>query len=48
MVDGETLQLVAQQPISVLERSTLPRERLDHEAFLAEMENRSEPGGLGW
>ena len=29
----------------MLERSTLPRERLDHEAFLAEMENRSNPVG---
>ncbi len=44
VVDGETLQL-SHTADQVLERSTLPRERLDHEAFLAEMENRSSPVG---
>ena len=42
VVDSETLQL-SHTADQVLERSTLPRERLDHEAFLAEMENRSSP-----
>jgi carboxylate-amine ligase len=42
LVDAETLQLahVADQ---VVPRSTLPRDRLDHEAFLAEIEVRSTP-----
>jgi glutamate---cysteine ligase / carboxylate-amine ligase len=44
LVDPETLQL-SHTADRVLERSTLPRERLDHEAFLAEMENRSSPVG---
>src|SRR5215210_7486754 len=44
LVDPETLQL-SHTADQVLERSTLPRERLDHEAFLAEMENRTSPVG---
>ena len=42
LVDGETLALahVAEQ---VLPGTGLPRERIDHEAFLAELEVRSEP-----
>jgi carboxylate-amine ligase len=42
LVDPETLQLahVADQ---IVPRSTLPSNRLDHEAFLAEVEVRSEP-----
>ena len=46
LVDADTLALahVADQ---VLPRTGLPRERLDHEAFLAEVEVRSEPRGLG-
>lgn len=44
LVDRDTLALahVADQ---VLERIELPRERVDHEAFLAELEVRSEPAG---
>ena len=42
LVDAETLQL-AHVADKVLANSTLPRNRLDHEAFLAEVENRSEP-----
>jgi glutamate---cysteine ligase / carboxylate-amine ligase len=44
LVDAETLQL-AHVADKVLARSRLPRNRLDHEAFLAEVENRSEPAG---
>lgn len=44
LVDRETLQLahVADQ---IVPRSALPRDRLDHEAFLAEVEVRSTPAG---
>ena len=44
VVDAETLQLahVADQ---ILAGTTLPRNRIDHEAFLAEVEVRSEPAG---
>jgi glutamate---cysteine ligase / carboxylate-amine ligase len=42
LVDADTLRL-AHVADKVLARSTLPRNRLDHEAFLAEVENRSEP-----
>jgi glutamate---cysteine ligase / carboxylate-amine ligase len=44
LVDRDTLALahVADQ---VLERIELPRDRVDHEAFLAELEVRSEPAG---
>jgi glutamate---cysteine ligase / carboxylate-amine ligase len=44
LVDAETLQLahVADQ---IVPRSALPRDRLDHEAFLAEVEVRSTPVG---
>ena len=44
LVDADTLQL-AHVADKVLAQSTLPRNRLDHEAFLAEVENRSEPAG---
>ena len=44
LVEADTLQL-AHVADRVLARSTLPRERLDHEAFLAEVENRSTPVG---
>ena len=44
LVDADTLELahVADQ---VLPGTGLPRERIDHEAFLAELEVRSEPSG---
>ena len=44
LVDADTLQLahVADQ---VLPGTGLPRERIDHEAFLAKLEVRSEPSG---
>jgi glutamate---cysteine ligase / carboxylate-amine ligase len=44
LVDADTLELahVADQ---VLPGTGLPRERIDHEAFLAEVEVRSEPSG---
>ena len=42
LVDTETLQL-AHVADKLLAESALPRNRLDHEAFLAEVENRSEP-----
>ena len=43
-MDADTLELahVADQ---VLPGTGLPRERIDHEAFLAELEVRSEPAG---
>jgi carboxylate-amine ligase len=44
LVDADTLQL-AHVADKVLARSALPRDRLDHEAFLAEIENRSTPVG---
>ena len=44
LVDAETLQL-AHVADRVLAESALPRNRLDHEAFLAEVENRSTPVG---
>jgi glutamate---cysteine ligase / carboxylate-amine ligase len=44
LVDADTLQLVHVAD-RILARSALPRSRLDHEAFLAEVENRSEPVG---
>jgi len=44
LVDADTLALshVADE---VLPGTGLPRERIDHEAFLAELEVRSEPAG---
>jgi len=42
LVDRDTLSL-AHVADRVLERIELPRERVDHEAFLAELEVRSEP-----
>jgi glutamate---cysteine ligase / carboxylate-amine ligase len=42
VVDAETLQL-AHVADEILARSALPRNRIDHEAFLAEVEVRSEP-----
>jgi glutamate---cysteine ligase / carboxylate-amine ligase len=44
LVDAETLQL-AHIADEVVTRSALPRNRLDHEAFLAEVEVRSAPAG---
>jgi glutamate---cysteine ligase / carboxylate-amine ligase len=44
LVDRDTLAL-AHVADRVLERIELPRERVDHEAFLAELEVRSEPAG---
>jgi glutamate---cysteine ligase / carboxylate-amine ligase len=44
LVDAETHQL-AHVADRLLRESELPRNRLDHEAFLAEVENRSEPCG---
>jgi glutamate---cysteine ligase / carboxylate-amine ligase len=44
LVDRETLQL-AHVADTLLAENALPRNRLDHEAFLAEVENRSEPCG---
>jgi glutamate---cysteine ligase / carboxylate-amine ligase len=44
LVDAETLQL-AHVADRIVPRSALPRDRLDHEAFLAEVEVRSEPTG---
>jgi carboxylate-amine ligase len=44
VVDEETLQL-AHVADEILARSALPRNRIDHEAFLAEVEVRSEPAG---
>jgi carboxylate-amine ligase len=44
LVDAETLQL-AHVADELLPHTGLPRERLDHEAFLAEVEVRSEPAG---
>jgi glutamate---cysteine ligase / carboxylate-amine ligase len=44
VVDAETLQL-AHVADAILARTHLPRHRLDHEAFLAEVEVRSEPAG---
>ena len=44
LVDGETLQL-AHVADRILPGTRLPRERIDHEAFLAELEVRSEPAG---
>ena len=44
LVDAETLQL-AHVADEIVTRTTLPRDRLDHEAFLAEVEVRSEPAG---
>jgi len=44
LVDGETLQL-AHVADRILPGTGLPRERIDHEAFLAELEVRSEPAG---
>jgi glutamate---cysteine ligase / carboxylate-amine ligase len=44
VVDAETLQL-AHVADEILARSALPRHRIDHEAFLAEVEIRSEPAG---
>jgi glutamate---cysteine ligase / carboxylate-amine ligase len=42
LVDAETLQL-AHVAAELLARVELPRDRIDHEAFLAEVEVRSEP-----
>jgi len=44
LVDEETLQL-AHVSDELLARVQLPRDRIDHEAFLAEVEVRSEPAG---
>jgi carboxylate-amine ligase len=44
VVDAETLQL-AHVADRILAGTTLPRNRIDHEAFLAEVEVRSEPAG---
>ena len=44
VVDADTLQL-AHVADAILAKATLPRNRLDHEAFLAEVEVRSEPAG---
>jgi len=44
LVDRDTLAL-AHVADAVLEQVDLPRERVDHEAFLAEIEVRSEPAG---
>jgi glutamate---cysteine ligase / carboxylate-amine ligase len=44
VVDAGTLQL-AHVADAILARSALPRNRIDHEAFLAEVEIRSEPAG---
>ena len=44
LVDAETLQL-AHVADELLARVRLPRDRIDHEAFLAEVEVRSEPAG---
>jgi carboxylate-amine ligase len=44
LVDAETLQLVHVAD-DLLARVRLPRDRIDHEAFLAEVEVRSEPAG---
>jgi glutamate---cysteine ligase / carboxylate-amine ligase len=44
LVDRDTLAL-AHVADAVLERIELPRERVDHEAFLAELEVRSAPAG---
>jgi carboxylate-amine ligase len=44
LVDSKTLQL-AHVADEIVTRSALPRDRLDHEAFLAEIEVRSAPAG---
>jgi carboxylate-amine ligase len=44
LVDADTLEL-AHAADQVLPGTGLPRERIDHEAFLAEIEVRSEPAG---
>jgi carboxylate-amine ligase len=44
VVDAETLRL-AHVADRILAGTTLPRNRIDHEAFLAEVEVRSEPAG---
>jgi carboxylate-amine ligase len=44
VVDAETLQL-AHVADAILAGTDLPRDRIDHEAFLAEVEVRSEPAG---
>ena len=44
LVDGQTLQL-AHVADKILPNAGLPSDRLDHEAFLAEVENRSAPAG---
>ena len=44
LVDGQTLQL-AHVADKILPNTGLPSDRLDHEAFLAEVENRSAPAG---
>jgi glutamate---cysteine ligase / carboxylate-amine ligase len=44
LVDAKTLQL-AHVADRIVPRSALPRDRLDHEAFLAEVEVRSRPAG---
>jgi glutamate---cysteine ligase / carboxylate-amine ligase len=44
LVDPDTLEL-AHVADTILARTALPRDRLDHEAFLAELEGRSEPSG---
>jgi carboxylate-amine ligase len=44
LVDPDTLQL-AHVADEIVTRSTLPRDRLDHEAFLAEVEVRTSPVG---
>jgi carboxylate-amine ligase len=44
LVDAETLQL-AHVADELLAGARLPRDRIDHEAFLAEVEVRSEPAG---
>jgi carboxylate-amine ligase len=44
LVDAETLQL-AHVADKILPNTGLPADRLDHEAFLAEVENRSAPAG---
>ena len=46
LVDADTLQL-AHVADRVVPRSALPRDRLDHEAFLAEIEVRSQPRRIG-
>ena len=44
LVDAETLQL-AHVADDLLSRARLPRDRIDHEAFLSEVEVRSAPAG---